>query len=188
MGQKIDLTQQVQGILPEANGGAGPNAGMRFSDAETPSGALNGSNKNFTLTQSPSPAQSLLLFLDKVLQIQGTDYTLSGASITMTTAPSGATASFLAWYRYLSFGQAYSFSDGLSMADSVQLNLMSTRIPLSLIDSMTLRDSKQFMLAPPSFATEEALSMADAFVFLGVSPSVLSDQMTMSDSFAKTLA
>src|SRR5258708_7768677 len=132
MGQKIDLTQQVQGVLPEANGGAGPNIGQRFADSETPGGATNGSNTSFTLASSPNPALSLLLFLSKSLQIQGTDYTLSGSTITMTVAPSGGTTSFLAWYRYLGFGQTLSFSDGLVFSDGVLVDVPAAVISLGI--------------------------------------------------------
>ncbi|MCC7174343.1 MAG: hypothetical protein IT159_04030 [Bryobacterales bacterium] len=57
-----------------------------FVDAETPSGSINGSNRLFTLSEQPSPPQSLLLFRNGVLQRQGLDYTLSGGVITFATA------------------------------------------------------------------------------------------------------
>lgn len=52
---------------------------------EMPSGAINGSNKVFTLTSTP--ATPLLLFLNGNLQLAGTDFTLSSGTITYTTAP-----------------------------------------------------------------------------------------------------
>lgn len=54
---------------------------------EAPSGTINSSNKIFTLSQTPSPAAFLQLYLGRQLQIQGVDYTLSSATITYTTAP-----------------------------------------------------------------------------------------------------
>jgi len=51
-------------------------------DAESPSGAVDGSNTVFTLTGAPSPALSLQLFRNGILQKAGMDYTLSGASVT----------------------------------------------------------------------------------------------------------
>lgn len=71
-----------------------------FADQETPSGSINSSNTAFTLANAPSPAGSLLLVQNGlVLKGGGVDYTLSGANITMVTAP--ATGDDLAaWYRH----------------------------------------------------------------------------------------
>ena len=147
MGQRIDLTQQVQNVLPESQGGAGPNIGLRFSDAETPAGSINGSNQSFTLAFSPFPTASMLLFLNKVLQIQGADYTLSANVLSMSAAPSGSPP-FLAWYRYLGFGQALSFRDGLSIADGFAINAPVAKIPLGLFDSLLLSDTMVFDFPP----------------------------------------
>lgn len=70
-----------------------------FADNETPSGTVNGTNTSFTLVNSPNPSASLMLFVNGVLQIQGTDYTLSSGTITFTSAPSTG-ALLTAFYRY----------------------------------------------------------------------------------------
>jgi len=54
---------------------------------ETPSGTVNGSNTTFTTTYAPSSAANLELYQDGLLLVNGTDYTLSSSTITMTTAP-----------------------------------------------------------------------------------------------------
>lgn len=93
-------------------GGSGPN----YADNETPSGTINGSNTAFTLANSPSPAGSLQLYLDGVGQIAATDYTLSGASVTFTSAPS--TGGLLrAFYRYGTGGPT--FADNETPSGSV---------------------------------------------------------------------
>lgn len=51
-------------------------------DLETPSGTIDGANTTFTLANAPSPAASLHLYLNGVLQLAGTHFTLSGATIT----------------------------------------------------------------------------------------------------------
>ena len=56
-----------------------------FVDAETPSGAINGTNTLFTLVNTPNPAASLSLFLNGLLQDQNADYTLSGNMITFAS-------------------------------------------------------------------------------------------------------
>lgn len=72
---------------------------MTFTDNETPSGTINGSNVNFTLANPPNPPACLELYANGIEQIQNMDYTLSGAAITYITAP--ATGDILrAFYRY----------------------------------------------------------------------------------------
>lgn len=59
-----------------------------FIDKEVPTGSINGSNTAFTLANTPI-AGSEHIYLNGVLQESGggNDYTISGANITMTTAP-----------------------------------------------------------------------------------------------------
>lgn len=59
-----------------------------FVDKETPSGAVNGSNTSFSLANTPT-AGSEHVYLNGILQESGAgnDYTISGATITMLTAP-----------------------------------------------------------------------------------------------------
>ena len=59
-----------------------------FSDNETPSGAINGSNTNFTWANAPSPPASLRMYKNGDLQVQGSDYTQSGVTSAFVTAPS----------------------------------------------------------------------------------------------------
>jgi hypothetical protein len=66
--------------------GSGPTA--LFADGETPAGTINGTNLAFTLAAPPSPATSLRLYKNGMLQQQGSDYTLSGATITFSSASS----------------------------------------------------------------------------------------------------
>lgn len=185
MGQKIDLTQQVQGILPEANGGAGPNIGQRFGDSETPVGIINGVNTSFTLAHAPNPTLSLLLFVNKTLQIQGTDYTLSGVSITMVVAPPGG-ATFLSWYRYVGFGLVLSFFDGLSLSDSFSIDALAALLPLGAVDQMTLLDRIAFVRSPDYYS--EFFILNDAAVVVAPITKSFSDSQSMIDAFAKTLA
>lgn len=76
--------------------------GTQFVDNETPNGVINGVNAVFTLVRAPNPANSLMLWLNGVYQVQGVDYTLSGGTITFTTPPSIAFVGlpFVGFYRY----------------------------------------------------------------------------------------
>ena len=62
--------------------------GEYFVDFETPSGTVNGSNAVFTLLSNPTPAASLVVMVNgQVMTAGGTDYTLSGSTVTFVTAP-----------------------------------------------------------------------------------------------------
>lgn len=56
---------------------------------ETPSGAINSINVTYSLAFSPVTSGSVVIFLDGLLQSQGSglDYTMSSSTITFTTAP-----------------------------------------------------------------------------------------------------
>lgn len=68
---------------------SGTTFAIYFVNMETPSGTINGSNDAFSLANSPVSG-SVMLFLNGVLLEAGSgnDYTISGTSITMATAPS----------------------------------------------------------------------------------------------------
>jgi hypothetical protein len=53
-----------------------------FVDGETPSGTVDGVNMQFTLSQLPSPATSLALFRNGLLQDPGGDFTIANRTIT----------------------------------------------------------------------------------------------------------
>lgn len=73
---------------------------VQFADNETPSGTKDGSNATFTLAQSPVNS-SLRLNLNNVPLIFGTDYTLSGKTITMDAGSIPiSTDTLLASYRF----------------------------------------------------------------------------------------
>lgn len=79
----------------------GGGSSINFADEEVPSGTINSSNVTFTLAHSPVPAAGLLLYLNGLLQHQGSgkDYTLSANTITFTVAPTTGDI-LLAWYRF----------------------------------------------------------------------------------------
>lgn len=83
--QRYDPSEEeLKTGLISSEGGVG--AATVFAAQETPSGLINSLNTTYTLTHVPS-ANTLNLFLDGALQINGVDYTLAGATITFTVAP-----------------------------------------------------------------------------------------------------
>lgn len=74
--------------------------GVNFIDAEAPVGLINSVNAVYTLTQSPSPGASLMLYLNGILQTGGgVDFTLAGNQITYNVAPTTGD-NHVAFYRY----------------------------------------------------------------------------------------
>lgn len=72
---------------------------IRFIDDETPSGAVNGVNKIFTLTSKFPEAGSLKVYVNGSRMRVTEDYTLSNRTITFITAPP-TTSIVLCDYRY----------------------------------------------------------------------------------------
>jgi hypothetical protein len=68
------------------------------SSTEVPIGEVNKRNAIFTLAHAPNPASSLRVYFNGLLQRVTADYTLSGKTITFTTAPD--TGELLSEYRY----------------------------------------------------------------------------------------
>ncbi len=91
----LGAIEAVAGNLSDCvrvDGTAGPcdvntSTGPAFIDSETPAGLVNGSNSIFTLADTPSPASSLSVYRNGVLQKADLDYTLSGNGVTFA-APS----------------------------------------------------------------------------------------------------
>lgn len=64
---------------------------------EVPTGTLNGVNQTFSLSFTPKPDASLLLFINGIAETPVTEYTISGGVITYINAPA-ATDRMMAWY------------------------------------------------------------------------------------------
>ena len=62
-------------------------SGSSISWMESVEGALDGVNATFTLENSPSPSNSLMFFVNGVLQMQNHDYILVGNTILMNEPP-----------------------------------------------------------------------------------------------------
>jgi hypothetical protein len=73
---------KVDGTAGACGTGGGGGGGPVFVDAETPTGAVDGANSVFTLSNSPSPSGSLQVFRNGMLQRVSLDYSLSGGTIT----------------------------------------------------------------------------------------------------------
>jgi hypothetical protein len=104
---QIDAASGNLGDCVRVDGSSGPcgagggTAGSSFADGEIPSGTINGSNAVFTLAFTPSPASSLELYRNGLFMLQGTDYQITGNTITFFLASIPRTGDLLvASYRF----------------------------------------------------------------------------------------
>jgi hypothetical protein len=114
--QKLSLDFTLSGSAITFLGAAAPQGGdvlvasyrlnpasgsPQFADAETPGGAIDGSNRDFTLARAPNPATSLEVFRNGMLMKSGTDYTLNGQTIQFQPGSTPQTSdTLLVYYRY----------------------------------------------------------------------------------------
>lgn len=104
------LSTTVAGL---SGSSSSPASGVGFVDAEVPGGSLNGTNAVFSLASTPSPAGSLTLYRNGLLQRPTTDYALSGNGITFTSnAIPRSTDALEAFYRIVGSGTLPAFTDG----------------------------------------------------------------------------
>lgn len=68
---------------------------------EVPAGLVDGVNRTFTTSQVPVSAESLLLFMNGVQQIQGTNYSISADTIFMTPSSAPPVGSVLVVYYWV---------------------------------------------------------------------------------------
>ncbi len=128
---------------PCGSGGGSGGVLPSFADGEVPSGGITGVNAAFTLAFTPSPAASLDLYLNGLLMKQGSDYTVSGASITFITASIPQIGDLLvANYRYgnpanplgsLTSSQVICSSAGTSTSSAALTPLGSCTIPAGIL-------------------------------------------------------
>jgi hypothetical protein len=124
-------------------GGGGGGTGGSFADAEVPVGAVNGANQAFTLASTPSPAASLELYRNGLLQRQGADYQISGNAVTFFLASVPQSGDLLvANYRFanaigalilLASPQVVCSSTGSATSGTALIELGSCTIPAGLL-------------------------------------------------------
>ncbi len=137
-GENVTITTGSDGqiTISAVSGSSGGSGGAlskinRMSWMETPAGVVDGINMMFTLQYSPAPKESLMFYVNGVLQSEGVtkDYLLAGNSIMAVTAPS-ADSQLLASYSYLVDPDAGS-------------NIAWTEVPVGAVDGV----NQEFSLA-----------------------------------------
>ena len=122
-----------------SGGGLIPN----YSDAETPSGVINGLNTTFTLMFTPSPEASLELYLNGLFMEAGVDYQLAGNAIMFFVGSTPQPGDLLvANYRYanpnnplgtLTSAQVVCSTTGSSTTSAILASLGTCTLPVGLL-------------------------------------------------------
>ena len=189
---KIDLTTQVQNILPIANGGTGNASGAmlpNFADNETPAGTVNGSNNVFVLAHVPNPQASLQQFKNSSLMLQGVDYSLSQSTVTFTVPPASG-SNLRAWYRWnVNVLMAVIRGEQIFWSDVCVFNALSF---LVVSDSAASTHADAFSWAYQlSSVIAETMAMSTALVvgygLLFAEAMVQHDSVSVGQYFADTL-
>ena len=146
----------------------------------TISGTINGSNTSFTLNKAPATANHLMVIINGVLQIRGTGYTVSGTTLTTTSAP--ATGSVMSC---LMLGSVYGIgkpSDGTVVNASVAAG--------AAIATSKLGAGAVLQVVNVSNATQTAVttsSLVDSGLAATITPSSTSNKVLVliNQSFGK---
>lgn len=134
------LSQTIQN-LPQGTGGAA------FIDAEIPSGSINGNNAAFTLSQNPSPATSLQLYLNGLEQTAGVDFTLTNGTVKFAANAIPRTGDEIeAYYRVPGTGPAAQFADGETPSGTINGTNLAFTLAAAPTPAASLRLYKNGML------------------------------------------
>ena len=130
----------VDGTAGPCGGSGGAPVVGTFVDGETPNGAINGSNTVFSLSQTPNPATSLLLYRNGLLQKRFLDYDIAGTSIQFTPVAIPQPGDvLLASYRTAGSGgtlpQVLCTGVGTATSQTASTSLGSCTIPGGLLKS-----------------------------------------------------
>jgi hypothetical protein len=88
----------IQAWYRSANSGGATTA---FTDGETPTGLVNGSNQTFTLALTPNPTSSLQVFRNGILQRTSVDFSINGPILTFNTLSIPQSGDNVqTWYRH----------------------------------------------------------------------------------------
>ena len=100
-------------------------SGTPIQYAETPSGLVNGTNTVFTLTAAPASQAGLIIVIDGSTQYAGSDFSLSGSTVTFTFAPA-STSTIFSYYNTLIGGAITDLSNYVDKTSSQTIGGLKT--------------------------------------------------------------
>jgi uncharacterized protein YoxC len=165
----LTTTVNALGVAAQLNNWA-------FIDGETPSGTLDGTNASFTLSQAPSPATSLEVYRNGLVQTAGIDYTVSSKTITFLDSNVPVPTDVIqAYYRAAGSSPVANYTDSEAPSgtiDGVNLafTLANTPSPVSSLklfkNGMLLQQPGDYTLSGSTitFVSASAPQSGDAIV------------------------
>ena len=156
-----------------------------YADGVIPSGAVNGTNAAFSMASVPSPAASLSLYRNGLLQRAGTDFLLSGATATFFSSSIPQAGDILqASYRYgpQTSNSLFAPVEVLCAgAGSSASTTISTRVGSCVIPATTLQTGDRIAIEF-GFAHTGTASGFTTQVLFGTSTVLLSRTISASES------
>ncbi|MDQ2711747.1 MAG: hypothetical protein M3Y24_05825 [Acidobacteriota bacterium] len=164
------LTAQVTAL--SANSVSSTGSSAAFIDAESPAGTVDGTNTAFNLTQLPSPAGSLSVYRNGLLQSAGVDYTVTGSAVTFLPASVPRTTDVVsAFYRVAGTGPIMTFTDSEIPGGVIDGNNLVFTVAAAPNPAISLKLYKNGVLLTQN--TDYAVSGASiTFSSLSITPQV----------------
>ena len=144
-----NLNATVNNIANSATpGGASGSPG--FIDSEVPFGTIDGSNSAFALSNAPNPSSSLMLFVNGVLQTNGTDFSLASNRITFASGSKPHVGDVLQAAYRLGATSEITFIDGAAPSGTINGANVSFTLPSTPNPGTSLKLYKNGILMMPN--------------------------------------
>ena len=134
----IDSKGRITALTSVAGSGGAGGMGLTITVREVPSGAVNGVNTVFTTAYAPVNGSEQVFVNGQLLQVT-TDYSISGNSITLNSAPSGSEIVLVTYIRSVTVTTPHGSTHGIAGSDPVSLD--ATQIVSGTLASARLADT-----------------------------------------------
>src|SRR4051794_5693420 len=121
-----------------------------FIDNEIPQGTIDGTNAVFSLSNFPNPSTSLMLFVNGVLQANGSDYSLASSKITFLSASKPRIGDVLQASYRLGTSSQILFVDGATPSGTMNGVNLSFTLPSTPNPGPSLRMYRNGILLMPN--------------------------------------
>jgi hypothetical protein len=144
-----NLTATVNNIVNNASPGSASGT-PGFIDNEVPFGTIDGNNTAFSLSNSPNPSTSLMIFINGVLQTNGADYSLASNRITFASTSKPHTGDVLQASYRIGTTSEITFVDGATPNGTVNGANLSFTLPSVPNPSTSVKLYKNGILLMPN--------------------------------------
>jgi hypothetical protein len=144
-----NLNATVNNIVNNATPGSSSGT-PGFIDSEVPFGTIDGSNAAFSLANSPNPSTSLTLFVNGVLQANGSDYSLVSNRVTFSNGSKPRAGDVLQASYRLGTSSEITFVDGATPSGTMNGANLSFTLPSTPNPGPSLKVYKNGILMMPN--------------------------------------